>query len=277
MCRICTGYNPAGAKDRRRWYVDSCSYSSHSKTLSVAVLTRHLESCTVLIKTSTCLQSLLFSEDQELARISGKVDRAFERLRRMAVKSLDSLSTDTSWTGVKAFVVSCADLLQKLAVSAARKSDIITRALDSLFVLARTTLNVQDPRTYVPAFEHLGDAVSILDSVPQDADVDHANYMRCISGTYYNISGSLYQATRYGAAVPFLREACLLGAKALSMKGRGKGKGKVKEEANPETKSKVDGEIEWDQLEEQLYRRWELLAVCYSKNGDRKVISVSFY
>jgi len=61
------------------------------------------------------------------------------------------------------------------------------------------------------------------------------------------------------------------------MKGRGKGKGKAKEEANPETKSKVDGEIEWDQLEEQLYRRWELLAVCYSNNGDRKVISVSFY
>ena len=196
----------------------------------------------------------------------------------MAVKYLDSLSTDTSRTEVEAFLVSCVDLLQKLAVSAARKSDIITRALDSLFLLARTTLNVQDPRTYVPAFEHLGGALSILDSVPQDANVGQANYMRCISGTYYNIAGSLYQATRYGAAVPFLREACLLGAKALSMKGRGKGKGKgkAKEEANPEAKREVDGEIEWNQLEEQLYRRWELLAVCYSKNGDRKVISLPF-
>ena len=74
----------------------------------------------------------------------------------MAVQSLDSLSTDTSRMEVKAFLVSCADLLQKLVVSAARKSDIITRALDSLFVLARTALNVQDPRTYVPAFEHFG-------------------------------------------------------------------------------------------------------------------------
>jgi separase len=27
----------------------------------------------------------------------------------------------------------------------------------------------------------------------------------------------------------------------------------------------------WRQLEEQLYRRWELLGVCYSKIGDRKV------
>ena len=88
--------------------------------------------------------------------------------------------------------MSCVDLLQKLAVSVARKSDIITRALESLFVLARTTLNVQDPRTYVPAFEHIGGAVSILDSVPQDAGVDYANYMRCISGIYYNFAGLLY-------------------------------------------------------------------------------------
>ena len=89
--------------------------------------------------------------------------------------------------------------------------------------------------------------------MPQDAGVDHANYMRCISGTYYNITGSLYQATRYGAAVPFLSEACFLGAKALSIIGSGKGKGKAKEEAN-----------------------WKLIAVCYSKNGDRKVISLPF-
>ena len=134
----------------------SCSYSPCSTTLSADVLIKHLESCAVLIKTSTCLQSLLLSQDQEVARFSGKVDQAFERLRRMAVKSLDSLSTDTSRMEVKAFLVSCVDLLQKLAVSAARKSDIITRALDSLFVLARTTLNVQDPRTYVPALSIFG-------------------------------------------------------------------------------------------------------------------------
>ena len=120
------------------------------------MLIKHLESCTVLIKTSTCLQSLLLSEDQEVARFSGKVDRAFERLRRMAVKSLDSLPPDASRAEVEVFLVSCVDLLQKLAVSAARKSDIITRALDSLFVLARTTLNVQDPRTYVPALSIFG-------------------------------------------------------------------------------------------------------------------------
>ena len=83
-----------------------------------------------------------------------------------------------------------------------------------------------------------------------------ANYMRCVSGAFYNLAGSLYQATRYGAAVPFLKESCALGGKALRL---------------PRAVSKSTNENEWQQLEEQLFRRWELLAACYSKNGDRKV------
>jgi hypothetical protein len=82
------------------------------------------------------------------------------------------------------------------------------------------------------------------------------NYMRCVSGAFYNVAGSLYQATRYGAAVPFLKESCALGGKALRL---------------PRPVSKSANEKEWQQLEEQLFRRWELLAACYSKNGDRKV------
>jgi separase len=81
-----------------------------------------------------------------------------------------------------------------------------------------------------------------------------ANYTRCVSGAFYNVAGSLYQATRYGAAVPFLKESCVLGRKALCL---------------PRQVSINDKE--WQQLEEQLFRRWELLAACYSKNGDRKV------
>lgn len=59
--------------------------------------------------------------------------------------------------------------------------------------------------------------------------------------------------------MPFLVESCALGAKALRM-------------PRPEPlTSNENREKEWRQLEEQLFRRWELLAVCYSKNGDRKV------
>lgn len=83
-----------------------------------------------------------------------------------------------------------------------------------------------------------------------------ANYMRCVSGAFYNLAGTLFQATRYGAAVPFLKESCALGGKALRL---------------PRPVSKSANEKEWQQLEEQLFRRWELLGACYSKNGDRKV------
>lgn len=110
--------------------------------------------------------------------------------------------------------------------------------------------------------------MTILDTVPADsfladADndiVDMANYTRCVSGAFYNLAGSLYQATRYGAAVPFLKESCALGGKALRL---------------PRLMSKSTNKKEWQLLEEQLFRRWELLAACYSKNADRKVGTLS--
>ena len=98
-----------------------------------------------------------------------------------------------------------------------------------------------------------------MDSFVEDADneiIDMANYMRCVSGAFYNLAGTLFQATRYGAAVPFLKESCALGGKALRL---------------PRPVSKSANVKEWQQLEEQLFRRWELLGACYQKNGDRKV------
>ena len=134
-------------------------------------------------------------------------------------------------------------------------------------MLSRTGLIVNDPTTFVPAFEHLSRAVRILDSIPpdrfplspSDEAVDIANYTRCVSGAFYNLAGSLYHVSKYGNAVPFLVKSCELGGKALQL---------------PRISQRVPNEareMEWTQLEEQLFRRWELLAVCYSKNGDRKV------
>lgn len=156
--------------------------------------------------------------------------------------------------------------------------DIVTRCIDTLFVLSRDVLAVTSPTTFVPAFDHLSKAASILDAVPSgkllpqaeaapEEAVDVANYLRCVSGAFYNIAGSLYQATRYGNAVPFLVESCTLGVKALGM-------------PKPPPSASSSGEArekEWTQLEEQIGRRWELLGVCYSKNGDRKVGILSYF
>lgn len=138
--------------------------------------------------------------------------------------------------------------------------------------MSKTKLNVNEPSSFVAAFDTLSRAVAILDTVQQDRfpispssqSVDVANYMRCISGAFYNIAGSLYQANRYGNAVPFFVESCELGAKALRLPRP------VQDPPN-ETREK-----EWLLLEEQLFRRWEILGVCYSKNGDRKVYFISF-
>lgn len=99
-------------------------------------------------------------------------------------------------------------------------------------------------------------------------DLDIANYLRCISGAWYNLAGSLFQAGRYGATVPFLKESCEIGVMALE------------EREKQRTRASTDAaEVDSDdrnaeafkQLEESLYRRWELLAMCHSKVGDRKV------
>ena len=43
-------------------------------------------------------------------------------------------------------------------------------------------------------------------------------------------------------------------------------------EADEDAKGKDEA---WAQLEEQLWRRWELLGVCHAKTGDRKVRAFS--
>jgi separase len=136
---------------------------------------------------------------------------------------------------------------------------MLTRCLDTLFVLSRTRLDPVDPRTFVPAHDYLTRATSLLEiSVP-----DSEHYTRCVSGAFHNLGVTMYQAGRHGTAIGFLKDACVLGVKALGM---------WKRASTIDDDSKVEKVPEgWRQLEEQLYRRWELLGVCYSKIGDRNV------
>jgi separase len=132
-------------------------------------------------------------------------------------------------------------------------------------------LKCNNPDTYTPALDLLNRAIVLLDSNPDHMNTipvsSHANYIRCISGAYHNLAGILYQNSKHGGAVRFLKEACALGARALHIRT-----GVIQDEG--EGGEQEDG---WKQLEEQLYRRWELLAVCYSKIGDLKVASASLF
>lgn len=139
--------------------------------------------------------------------------------------------------------------------------------------MGRSTLNIANPQTYIPAYDSLESSLNIIETILKDGgggDIDVPNYLRCISGAFYNLAGSLYQASRHGAAVPFLKQTCIVGVRALDEYQR-----KGPKESPNSAKGK-EREKEWTQLEQQLYRRWELLAVCYLKNGDRKVSFSSF-
>lgn len=140
---------------------------------------------------------------------------------------------------------------------------MLSAVLDSCFVLSRTSLIISDTSTYATAYNYLAKGASLLPAMPAaDSVLTHANLLRCISGAYHNIAATLCQASRYDFAIRFLDRSCALGAKALSM--------------YRENVKIIDGptghsEEAWAQLEEQVYRRWEILGVCHSKLADRKV------
>ena len=143
--------------------------------------------------------------------------------------------------------------------------DLQSQALDTLFVLARTALVAQDTRSYNPAFEFLTRATGLLGLSDLSGALQtdrHANFARCISGAFYNLAGMLYQESRWGHTVRFLKETCTLGCWALKV--------------HKSIDASESVEEHWTNLEHQLYRRWELLAVCYLKIGDRQVSFAAF-
>ncbi|KAG6902753.1 hypothetical protein C0995_011901 [Termitomyces sp. Mi166 len=218
------------------------------------------EEAFTMLKESPILLRLLKAtrDNADYVRISGKLDRALERLRRAIISTFDSSALQQIFDNpLYLLLEEISDVLMQQCTFPNADADKLTRTLDTLFVLARARLIPSDPRTYIPAHDLLTKATSILEPLATDPNIDAPNYLRCISGAFHNLAGTLYQAGRYGSAVGFLKDACSLGVRALETR---------RKPLSDEGKA-AEG---WKQLEEQLYRRWELLGVCYLKNGDRK-------
>ncbi|KAI0313288.1 peptidase family C50-domain-containing protein [Amylostereum chailletii] len=228
------------------------------------------------------------SEDDDRPRAYSKTRRAQERLRRAVVRYLGtpSLSSDRT-KPTRAFLTELVSGMEHMlnALYQESTSDDFTAVLDTLFLLARTTLVPSDPVSNDSAYAFLSRACAILGleldnaheykseinrptNVPEDV---YANYIRCVSGAFHNLAGALYQADRYGYATRFLRHGCVLGSLALRL-GRACGLfvGDVEDQSSAKQMEA------WRQLEDQLTRRWELLGVCYSKIGDRKLAYEAF-
>ena len=134
-----------------------------------------------------------------------------------------------------------------------------------MLALSRMTLVTSDPTTYSPVFDLLMRSASLLEKNSASCDSStHANLLRCISTAFHNIASTLCQASRFDFAVRFLNQTCALGERALVMYRA------TPRQDGTETDEKM-AEL-WVQAEDQLYRRWEILAICHMKTGDRKVI-----
>jgi len=140
----------------------------------------------------------------------------------------------------------------------------LTSLVDVFFVLARSRLLPADVESYTPALNYLQRAVVAVDTTPTGmiTTEDMATFLRCISGTLHNLGGTLYAAGRLGGAIRFLKEGCILGRRVLAMYDT------CTDRRVDENEREKEGR---QQLEEQLFRRYELLGVCHSKIGDRKV------
>ena len=156
--------------------------------------------------------------------------------------------------------------------------------LDLFFVLARTTLAPNNPILTDAAYDHLSRAAGVLgfqladnhecphsiSPPPSVTEEGFANFVRCLSGAFHSLGGTLYQAGKYGSAIRFLRRGCHIGVVALRL--RRNSDATILDNTHEQQKSVTRKEAEgWGQLRDQLSRRWELLGVCCSKIGDRQV------
>ncbi len=152
-------------------------------------------------------------------------------------------------------------------------------------MLARTTLAPNNPVLTDTAYDLLARAACLLGlqldndireyhgaiSTPPLANKEiFANFVRCLSGAFHSLGATLYQAGKYGTAIRFLRQGCLVGRLALHL--RGNYTEGIRSDSQEPRKAASGKETEgWANLCGHLSRRWELLGVCYSKIGDRQV------
>ncbi|KAF7363579.1 Cysteine peptidase C50 [Mycena sanguinolenta] len=219
--------------------------SSGSEVLGVRIR----ETTKALLRDGTASLLTPAGGDEEVLRLSGKLQRAMERTRRTAIKFLDSHTASGHVVDIQALLETLADILEH-ALKEKPTADGITAVLDTLFVLARTKLNVHNPHTHGPPHAFLKRAAAFLDIDCDDVTADKATYARCISGAFHNLAGRVYAWNSGSRSAQRCRRS--------------------DSDKAPKT------EEAWRQLREQLWRRRELLGVCYSKIGDRKLAFESF-
>ncbi|KAH9171315.1 peptidase family C50-domain-containing protein [Lactarius sanguifluus] len=239
------------------------------------------------VREARALSPVSAPEDDYL-QAEAKMRRALDRLRRAAVKIIDSPDDVKSpdhgiFSAVQALLMDIATTLETLLRTRSVPDDYAS-LLDLLFVLARTTLAPNNPVLTDTAYDLLVRAACLLglqldndnheyhraiSTPPLTSEGTFANFIRCLSGAFHSLGATLYQAGTYGTAIRFLRQGCHVGRLALQLHGNYTEKilGDAQEPRKTASSKETEG---WANLHGHLSRRWELLGVCYSKIGDRQ-------
>ncbi|KAI0298727.1 peptidase family C50-domain-containing protein [Multifurca ochricompacta] len=153
--------------------------------------------------------------------------RALDKLKRVAIKVLDPTEYtqplgDTIIKAVKELLLDIATTMEVM-LSAGSAPDDYASLLDLFFVMARTTLAPNNPVLTDAAYNLLSRAARLLrphtiDPLPSVSRETFANFVRCLSGAFHALGGTLYQAGKYGTAIRFLRHGCYVGSVALRLR-----------------------------------------------------------
>lgn len=197
-----------------------------------------------LVREDLALQSRLCAAIGQGAEVDlVKLVTAWDRLRRKMLPAMrQGVKYAKEW--LDGWTINCQDIL-----GSSRFPDLATIVIDTLLHFVRIDIQPGDFDSHDLASKKLSFAIAIRDAFPVD-HVDSAEWSRCISAAFYNTGVALWRANLAVPAIPFVRSSCLYGREALD-------------------RPRDTSSEHWQALEEQLTKRWELLAACYLKAGEK--------
>ncbi|THH12059.1 hypothetical protein EW145_g215 [Phellinidium pouzarii] len=260
-------------------------------------------SCAALIQLSAVLEQMVLSEGTDEAQLIANADstssslqdlhalllpdtvldsklrRAMDKCRKNGLKLLSRLQSGSqAWNAVIRILNSIIEIFEGLP-----DANTTVSSLDTLFQLATVGFVPQRADSCDRAYECLAHAARIIVGPVTVSTSDiraRSNYTRCLAGAFANVAGTLYKAERHSFAIRFLLQACPLSTRASALyeeshanspcsEAEGKGKARDNFESDKDKEA-------WKCHKAQVYRRWELLGVCYMKIGDRKLAYDAF-
>jgi hypothetical protein len=99
----------------------------------------------------------------------------------------------------------------------------------------------------------------------EDSCTDAAEWTRCLSCLAYNLGAKLWREDSHGKALPFLQIGVDLALHSLQL--RSDAVSQAAGTTGPETATAS----QWKALQEQIPKRWELVASCFQAIGQKKV------